>query len=304
MRLLELICHLAYNTASISPAAVYRLIELKHPTLLLDEAQAISRRGSESSEILRELLNAGIDRGAKVLRVGGEGHDQVYSPKGIALIGDLAGVLADRCLPVSLKRKTRTDSVQAYRSRLVEPIGKTIHDKIEKWTTANADRIAKLYDSLDVFPIENDRLAELLLPLQAVLQVASPSRLALLGEYAKSLDKKDSETESPGVRLLTSCRQIFSNVKADKDGARFLATSMLISHLAQRAEEPWNRWTRGGLITPEALANLLRPFGIRSCRNKSQTARGFFAHDFQEAWSRYLPSIPLKNPANPPNPAK
>ena len=201
-------------------------------------------------------------------------------------------MLADRCLPVCMKRKTSVDNVGSFRSRLVEPIGKKLHDQIEKWTTDNAESITKVYDSLDVFPIENDRLAELLLPLQAVLTVVDKDRLPMLAEYASAIDTKDEETESPGVRLLMACRKVFANIKADKDGARFLATVKLISELSARSEEPWNRWTRGGLITAEALANLLRPFGIRSARNKDQTARGFFAHDFQEAWSRYLPPIP------------
>lgn len=297
LQLLELITPTPFNTSNISPAAVYRLIEQRHPTLLLDEAQSISRRGSENSEILRELLNAGIDRNAKILRVGGEGRDQVqefgvYSPKVIALIGELDNVLADRCLPVGLKRKTTDDHVESYRSRVVDPIGKEIATGIEGWAETNGERAADVYDKLDVFPIENDRLAELLLPLQAVLTVADESRLPELKQYAETIDHKDAETETPGVRLLAACREVFNKTKTDKCGCKFIHTATLITKLAQRSEDPWNRWTRGGLITPEALANLLRPYCIRSGRNRKQTARGYFAHAFEEAWVRYLPPIP------------
>ncbi len=304
LQLLAMVAPNATNTTNISPAAIYRLVALRRPTLLLDEAQSITRRGSESSEILRELLNAGIDRDAKVIRVGGEGHDQiqefeVYSPKVVALIGDLDGVLADRCLPIYLRRKMPDEDVLPFRSRLVDPTGRELHDRLAAWVDEHADRVAKVYDTLDVFPIANDRLAELLLPLQAVLRIADESRLDELAEYAKVLDAKDAETETPGIRLLIACRQVFGRVKPDKHGARFLATTALIDRLTWRTEEPWHRWTRGGPITPEALANLLRPFHIRSQRNAGQTARGYFAHDFTEAWARYL--LPPKKPANPAN---
>src|SRR5262249_44709888 len=69
--LLDLIFLLAPRpryTTNISPAALYRLVELERPTLLMDESQSLRRRGSESIEVICEILNAGIGRNAKVLR--------------------------------------------------------------------------------------------------------------------------------------------------------------------------------------------------------------------------------------------
>jgi hypothetical protein len=235
-----------------------------------------------------------------VLRVGGEGRDQiqefsVYSPKIVALIGDLDGVLADRCLPVQLKRKTGVDEVEQYRSRVVEPIGRDLSKEIEKWALAHSQKVADVFDCIEPFPIQNDRMAELLLPLQAVLTVADPGLLPSLEQYADALDAKDREAErmSPGVRLLTACREIFQKRVKLVNGVRFVPTNTLITYLTQRDEEPWAHFTRGRNITPEALANLLRPYGIRSKRNAKQTARGFFAHDFAEAFGRYLSEKPV-----------
>lgn len=301
--LLFLIVPKGRYTTNISPSALYRVIEAERPTLLMDESQSISRRGSEASEVIREILNAGIGRNAKVTRCAGEQHDKivefaVYSPKVFALIGDLDGVLADRCLPVRLERKTKEARVERYRSRIIEPIGKALGEKLEKWTKSNAKKVSEIYDHLEPFPIENDRMAELLLPLQAVLVVAAGDEaLEILSDYATDLDERDreQETQTPGVRLLAACRELFGK----KVG--FMPTDTLIASLVDRREEPWHRWNRGEPMSREALANLLRPYGIRSARNKTQTARGYFAADFTDAWDRYLP--PLKKPPKPANPA-
>jgi hypothetical protein len=300
LRLLELLTPNPYNTANISPAAIYRLIELRKPTLLLDELQSMRRRGSEASEVVRELFNAGIDRNAKVLRVGGEGRDQiqefsVYSPKVLSLIGDLDNVLADRCLPIRMTRKTSADKVEHYRSRVVDPVGYEIAQKMKEWAEENADRAARVYDRLEPFEIENDRMAELLLPLQAVLSIENRDQLEVLERYAVSLDERDKEAErmSPGIRLLTALREIFNQSEARAGNPKcFLETISLIAELAQRTEEPWSTFTRGNAITPEALANLLRPYGIKSeraMRGGRQTPRGYFKPRFTEAWRRYLP---------------
>jgi hypothetical protein len=317
LELLFLIVPRPRYTTNISPAALYRVVQAERPTLLMDESQSLSRRGSEASEVIREILNAGIGKNAKVIRCGGANHDQieefsVYSPKVFAMIGEPDGVLADRSLPVQMKRKTKDDQVQRYRSRVVEEDGKKLHAKLEKWAEDNAEKVAKVYDGLEPFAIANDRMADLLTPLQAVLEVLGGDPkvmegrrpLTLLKEYAEGLDERDKamEMQSPGVRLLAACRGIFSG-EADRKTYVFLPTDLLIRWLAGRREEPWYRYNKGEPITREALANLLRPFGIKPSPNKKQTNRGYHAEDFREAWDRYLPpAAPLKNPPNPPNP--
>ena len=175
---------------------------------------------------------------------------------------------------------------------------------LEKWAKSNGKTVATVYDRLTPFDIENDRMAELLLPLQAMLTVACKDALGTLEEYAQSLDSRDKEQEmqSPGVRLLVACRELFAPSRSYPAGFLFIPTELLIARLVNRGEEPWHRWCRGQPITGEALANLLRPYGIKPGRNKQQTARGYHAADFREAWDCYLPS-PSKNPSTPSTPA-
>jgi hypothetical protein len=289
-------------TTNISPAALYRVVQLEKPTLLMDECQSISRRGSEASEVIREILNAGIGRNARVTRCGGANFDRieefsVYGPKVFAMIGEPDSVLADRCLPLPIARKRRGDRgrVQRYRSRQVEAAGKALHDSLEAWAAEHKEEVARVYDSLEPFDIDNDRMADLLTPLQAVLTVLGGGRpLEVLLQYAKGLDERDREQEmqSPGVRLLAACRELFPL-------GSFLPTETLLNCLIARRDEPWYRWNKGEPITADKLAGLLRPYNIRPVLNKKRTGRGYYADDFKEAWTRYLaPAYTSESPSN------
>lgn len=304
LELLEQVCPNPWSLAGTSPAAVFRRIGQQRPTLLLDEAQSLSRRGSESSEMLRELFCGGIGRNAKVSRCSGPNHEPtdfpIYCPKVIALIGDLDGVLADRCLPIRMRRKTADDVVRKARLRHVEEEGRKLTDRLNEWAVdqRTVDAAGKAYDELEPFPIDNDRMAELLLPLQAALaadggpDMMANAALALLGEYAAELDRQDREAvaQSPGVLLLAACREIL----ATKD---YLPTCDLINALVSRDEEPWYRWNNGGPISSERLAGLLRPYGIQPRKSKDMRTRGYYRAAFADAWARYVPDA-----ANRPQP--
>jgi hypothetical protein len=305
LTLLDMIVPNPCSTCNISPAALYRVVELERATLLYDEAQQLGQRASGFSGGMRELLNAGIDRNATVRRAdsgGGVRKYSVYSPKVFALVGPLDSILADRCLPVDMERKTNTDYVKRYRSRVVEPIGKMLHDEIEKWAASNAEQVAAVYGQMVPLSINNDRTAELLMPLQAVLQVAAPELLEILESYAVGLDEREEDTTSPGVQLLAACREILiQNRTVITTG--FVSTRMLLDSLLQRDWEPWCQYSHGRELTPHALCNILRPFGIRPARNQKQTMRGFCVQHFQEAWDRYLPPLPPEEVSRPSGPS-
>jgi hypothetical protein len=315
LELLEMVCPNARQCAGTSAPALFRKIakETPLPTILLDEAQCLSRRGSESSEMLREMFCAGIGRKAAVSRCVGQDHVPtdfpIYCPKAVALIGTLDGVLADRCLPIPMKRKTKDEGVRRCRLRVIEEEGKALHDRLAEWAGREEVReeVKAAYDALEPLDINNDRMAELFLPLQAVLSAGGGTGgLKALAAYARGIEEagRNAGGESPGVLLLAACREIFAAVPPTREDGRFVPTKDLIDRLVGREEEPWARYTREGAITDEALARLLRPYGIRSRRNRTQTARGYCAGDFEEAWRRYLPDPPRRSgePGYPPNP--
>lgn len=299
---LTLITPNALSVSSISPAALYRVIgrSKQRPTIILDEAQFLSRAKSEAGETIRELLNAGIEKDAKVIRCGGKKMDEVlefptYSPKIFAQIGEPEGVLGDRSLLIEMRRKTDSDSVQRLRMREVRPRATAIRERLRQWAADNEEFADIIYPHIKPLDIENDRMIDLLMPLQVVLYLDDRrDGLATLSAYALSLEERDKrqESQSWGVRLLTACREIF-------DGESFIPTATLIEQLIARDEEPWHRWNRGDGMNPESLAKLLRPYGITPQHNRTRTQRGYFASNFEEAWGRYLPSLPLESPSNP-----
>lgn len=292
LEILKLIVNKPRLTTNISPAALYREIENQKPTLLLDEAQSLSRRGSEMSEVIREILNAGIEHDAAVIRCEGRDHKtksfSVYGPKVFAAIGGPDSVLADRCLVVPMRRKMPAEKVKRYRYRQVKAYGEELHQKIREWAQKNQEKVQQVYDGIEPFNIENDRLADLLTPLQAVLQVLEEDEgLRILKQYAENA--KDDEEESTAIRLLSALREIFTTSSNLLHEGRLFPTVCLLTKLVDQEESLWKTYNHGEPIADEGLARLLRPFKIRSGRIGNKGPRGYFLFDLQEVWKRYLP---------------
>ena len=98
LEVLELTAWDALMTSNISPAALFRVMDSRRPTLLFDEIDSVfpSRKGNRdtSREELRALINSGYRRGAKTLRVGGQRRDKLeefdsFGPKALAGLGEL-----------------------------------------------------------------------------------------------------------------------------------------------------------------------------------------------------------------------
>jgi hypothetical protein len=321
LELLKLVCPNPFGTANISPAAIYRLIQASDPlpTLLLDEAQSLSRLASETAELTRELLNAGIEADAKAFRCGGHKMQDVesfslYCPKIIALIGSLDRVLADRSLPIRMERKGKDEWVHKLRYREAKKRAAEIVESIQQWTAevgnANGEVDAvspaeACYDVAEPFDLSNDRIADLLLPLQVVLRLLNSTESEkVLQQYAERIDKEEDDIDRMGVdvKLLWSCREVFQYTKAP-----YLPTETLLKLLYQRPDEPWARYSKTGEpITAIELATFFRAFGVKPGRSKDQRSRGYWRSAFEDAWTRYLQNFPSSRASsgNPSTPSK
>ncbi len=172
---LELLIREPLPTANISDAALFRVTNDKQPTLLVDEVDALFSNKLPREE-LRGILNAGYRSGAVVHRMGGSNNTSlqtfsVYCPKAFAGIGNcLPDTISDRSIPISLKRRTRDESVERFRLRDVEAEGHALRDRLTDWLEPQRDHLhasrPRLPDELD------DRAQDVWEPLLAIADIA------------------------------------------------------------------------------------------------------------------------------------
>jgi hypothetical protein len=295
-RLLECLTLLVREPLSAggtSVAAVFRIVNEKHPSLLLDEADTVfrSRMADNGAEELRGLLNNGYRRGTPYLRVVGEGKKMrverfdVYSPKAIASIGRLPDTVQDRSIVITLKRRTRHEPLERFRFRSAEQEAIPIR---ERWKAIAGE--IKLTEEADVPDQLDDRAADSWEPLMALADAAGgewPHRarhaaLVLAGAT-------EVEEEKVAILLLADIRDLF----AERDGDRISIKMIHDELLSDRfVEHPWQEWNNGRGLKPTGIGRLLGPFGIRArqLRFNSVNVRGYERDQFVDAWNRYLPS--------------
>jgi len=287
--LLELLCANPLATVSATPAVIFRSIAELKPTLTIDEAETLSSR-SDRAEALREILNAGNRTGRTVRRCEAPSYKvrefSVYCPKVIILIGELPDTLADRCIPIQMKRH-RSEAIQRFRRKVAAIEAIPVRNQMAEWGAAHSREVVEWYDSHDL-EFLRDREEEIWLPIFAVCAVALPHRLAELRTIAHrlSLLKADAEPTDHGLAVLANIREIFTKRQEGR-----ISTSTLLSDLNDSAEWPWRDWANGNGLNPRRLSRLLAPFGARSenLRFDDTVVKGYTRHSLEDAWERYLP---------------
>jgi hypothetical protein len=286
-------------TNSLTVAVTFRKIEKAkgYISFLIDESDFL-KSGSEAAAVYMALLKSSIERRSVALRCAGADWNEeksfsTYCPKAFALRGHIEENLADRCFPIRLKRKLDEEIISELMLSEVDGLGKSLREKILQWSVENAAKIQKTYTSIQRLKIKNNRMADLLKPLQTILTlIGDPYQLCLLEQYAHSLDKRDKKQakQSDGVKLLIACKEIFEQVEPTIKDGLFIPTEILINELLSRKEEGWNIISKGYKpITSHKLANMLFEYDVEPEHNHNKTIRGYYAAKFDDAWRRYLP---------------
>jgi len=295
LELLELLVAGPWLTSSVSPAVLYRTIHETHPTLLLDESDATFNGNREFGEALRGVLNSGHRLGGKASRCEQVGKNFVrrdyntYCPKAIAGIGKLPDTVADRSIPVRLRRKPPGTDVARFRRRNVEPEAAELRTQITDWAAERMDILSEMTPELP--ESLSDRQQDGAEPLLAIADAAAGewphrARAALV----ELLTGTVSEDQSERVRLLFDIRGVFVAMGRDK-----LTSNELLAKLALDETLPWGEFSNGRPLTAIGLARLLKPFGIfpGTIRLERETAKGYLREHFADAWARYLPPRPV-----------
>ena len=126
LEVLQLLVARPWFTGRLTAAVLVRKIHADQPTLLLDETDTAFQSDREYAEALRGLLNSGHRRGGVASRYVGKGAKielkdfQTFCPKALAGIGKLPDTVADRSIPIRLKRKASGEGmVERFRLRLI-----------------------------------------------------------------------------------------------------------------------------------------------------------------------------------------
>ncbi len=216
-RLLEvqepLVAH-AWLTGRTSAAALVRKVDAQKPTLLLDESDAAFGGDKEYAEALRGVLNTGYRRSGRATLCVGQGANltfrdfSTFGPKAIAGIGKLPDTVADRSIPIELKRRTKTERVKRFRERDARVEAKPIYTALAAW---GATAIASLRAARPHLPVAlNDRAQDVCEPLLAIAELAGgpwPDKarravVALMGEVPD---------EDINIELLHDIHKIFGS---------------------------------------------------------------------------------------------
>jgi hypothetical protein len=291
-RLLEVLRLLVFRpwfTGRVTADVLKRKIHAEQPTLLLDESDAAFAGEKEYAEALRGILNTGYRRGGAASCCVGKGAEigykdfSTFCPKAIAgLKGNLPDTVADRSIPIRLKRARRGE-VERFREREVQREGSEIVARLAAWSASNLETLRQARPQI---PAQlSDRQADVCELLLAIADLAGGHWPETARKSLKKLcGEAQGDDDSIGVKLLSDIKCIFTGEKADE-----IPSGELCEALAKIETSPWGEWVKGKPLSPAKLARLLKPFDIFPGQIKNGLARGYKLNNFQEAFSLYLP---------------
>jgi hypothetical protein len=281
--------------ASNSTAAgLFRAVELWKPTVLIDEADTFIRENDE----LKGLINAGHTRAnAFVLRVVGDNHEpklfKVWGAKamaGIALEKHLPDATMSRAIVFELRRKLPHESVTRLRHAGAD-LFEGIASKLARFADDYSQQVRLARPTL---PDElGDRAQDNWEPLLAIAGCAGAEWVHRATVAALKLSGAGEKSVSTGNELLSDIQEIFESKHVLK-----ISTADLIAALTADDEKSWATYNRGKPISARQIASRLAGYGIKSKTirlNGYETAKGFDAEQFNDAFARYL-SDPLNLP--------
>lgn len=275
---LSCLVHRPISTANATAAGIYRVVDKLRPTLLMDEADTFL----VGNATLCGILNSGHRKNsAFVIRA-----DETFStwaPAAIAMIGRLPSTLEDRSISIRLQRRRADELIEAFRvdqrgdlKRLARMAARFAADHFDELKGANPNVPATL----------ENREADNWLPLIAIADAAGGAWPGIARQVGEHLALVNRATEqSAAVMLLEDIHAVLTAWAGER-----IQSADLVNALVQLEDRPWAEWKGGKPITPNAVARLLAPFGIRpfQMRVGTRVVRGYEVAQFADAFARYV----------------
>jgi len=215
-----------------------------------------------------------------------------FAALALAKIGKLEGALGDRCIEIPMRRRRPDEQIARFRQDQTDHL-KTLGRKAARWAQDNREWLSKADPSVP--DNLHDRAGDNWRPLIALADRAGGEWPARARAAATALTTT-TEDDLMRVDLLADIREIFTSRSIDK-----IPSAELCSALADVEEGPWVAFGRQGKpFNPTQLAKQLRAFGITSKTIRitlANTAKGYEAKSFTDAFSRYLPPLTAVTPS-------
>jgi putative DNA primase/helicase len=280
LRVLNKVTRRPRRAGSISPPALFRAVEQFQPTLLLDETEKYVEYGSD----LHALLNEGHCKGGTVMRVLGEKLElrefSVFGAVAFAHNGHLPDDLEQRSIIIEMQRRRADEQLEDLpddRAGSFEIIAR----KCARWAGDNAGELDDV--DPDMVGLIN-RTADNWRPLFAIADLIGSDWPHRIREAAAKLAPRESE--SVGPMLLADIKALFDHENTDK-----LWSEDICKALAAMEGRPWAEFGMGRKpISKNQLARLLDGFHVKpaSVRQRDRTQKGYYRHQFEELWQRYV----------------
>ena len=281
-------CHrlaaLPLFTGSMTTATLFRVMDEHHPVMLCDEQDGRMERNEE----LRLLFNEGFQKGSHVIRCIGDDNEargfNCFGPKALACIGELPATVTSRSIVLRLERNRQSLAVLAP---LDHPEALTrLRRQAARWAQDHGGELREVPE----VPGFDGRLLDKWGPLLAVAEAAGSDWLERVAQAAQALQSDEGE-QPEHLTLLADLGHFLLGIgRTPENPGSLVLTDTLLGGLKQMTESPWADEGKEG-ITAHRLADMLRPFGIRS---KQQTdgdrLRGYEPGPILRAFETYIPN--------------
>lgn len=182
-------------SASSSPAAIYRMLDLVGGTLILDEMESISDKSKNDQSDMGPVLKAGYSlSGGKISRFDpdiGEARDfECFSPKVISSINGMDEVLRDRAIMITTSTApdnltTKLIRVNKFNSGEGLQRVRSISSRAVLSAMTHFQKVNETYEMINEEGDAN-RLSQIMIPLQTIATLAGESYEKALMEYLET----------------------------------------------------------------------------------------------------------------------
>jgi hypothetical protein len=264
LEVIEVLARDGLTVDDLSGAALFRLIEARHPTLLLDELDGVfGKKGSEAAEDHRKLLNSGYRAGKRVFRCGGKNNTElqdfdVFCPKALAGLNEIPGTLAQRAIAISMKPPRPDEQHADFDPEETEAAASYLRGSFQLWAEAAEGDLRDPRLKPDKLPELDARRNEIWRILFKIADLAGGRWPEAARRAAVELSggERRNDEASLGVKLLADIRDLFLEEK--------MACKARVEALNGLEESPWGGWKDGAGLTTRLLGWKLTPYGIHA----------------------------------------